>query len=364
LPEFVVAGVIGSCIGYYLTQKGASVTIIERCEIACGASGKAGGFLAKDWSDSSLVGRLAQKSFDLHEELSQSGLEEYGYRKLDTYSIVVDEKSKSKKHDLPKWVDGPIRTKSLIGSSQTTAQVHPRLFSHALINASQKNGLIVKIGIVEGIQWDGNNAKGVKIEGQDDIIQADAVVIAMGPWSHTAAKWLPDDVRKTFPLADVVYGLKAHSIILQPSNPQNITPHALFADYKGKDPEVYPRPDNTVYVCGMAEKVVLPDDPNEIQPRDQSCKFLLEFARTVSSDLATATLEKTQACFLPCTIGDGLPLIGHVPGTQGLYIATGHSCWGILNSPITGLCMSELIMNGKSTSVDISVFDPKRIIKK
>ena len=33
------------------------------------------------------------------------------------------------------------------------------------------------------------------------------------------------------------------------------------------DPEVYPRPDGTVYVCGESEMVVVPDDPLSIKPR-------------------------------------------------------------------------------------------------
>lgn len=43
-------------------------------------------------------------------------------------------------------------------------------------------------------------------------------------------------------------GLKAHSIVLRPREPENITPHALFLSYQPEpgakmlDPEVYPRP--------------------------------------------------------------------------------------------------------------------------
>jgi len=66
-----------------------------------------------------------------------------------------------------------------------------------------------------------------------------------------------------------------------------------------------------------------------------------------------------QACFLPCS-EDGLPFIGPIPDLKGAYIATGHSCWGILNGPATGLAVAELIVSGESTSVDISAFDPGR----
>ena len=50
-------GIIGCCSAYYLSQKPnvASVTIIEKYKIAGCASGKAGGFLAKDWCSSDMV---------------------------------------------------------------------------------------------------------------------------------------------------------------------------------------------------------------------------------------------------------------------------------------------------------------------
>ncbi len=44
-------GVIGSSIAYYLALHGVRPLIIERATVACAASGKAGGFLAKDWCD-------------------------------------------------------------------------------------------------------------------------------------------------------------------------------------------------------------------------------------------------------------------------------------------------------------------------
>ena len=50
------AGIVGASIAYYLAQRGVASTLVEREEVACAASGKAGGFLALDWNDSSPVG--------------------------------------------------------------------------------------------------------------------------------------------------------------------------------------------------------------------------------------------------------------------------------------------------------------------
>lgn len=53
-------GIIGAATAYYLSQQGVGATVVEREALAAAASGKAGGFLALDWNDSSPVGPLAR----------------------------------------------------------------------------------------------------------------------------------------------------------------------------------------------------------------------------------------------------------------------------------------------------------------
>jgi len=56
------------------------------------ASGKAGGFLALDWNDSSAVGPLARLSYALHKELAQSLGQDTGYREVSTFSVAASAK--------------------------------------------------------------------------------------------------------------------------------------------------------------------------------------------------------------------------------------------------------------------------------
>jgi glycine/D-amino acid oxidase-like deaminating enzyme len=56
----------------------------------------------------------------------------------------------------------------------------------------------------------------------------------------------------------------------------------------------------------------------------------------------------------------GSPLIGPVPGVADAYVATGHSVWGILNTPATGEAMAELIVDGAAHAVDLEPFNPGR----
>ncbi|KAK9949019.1 hypothetical protein M0R45_004567 [Rubus argutus] len=188
------------------------------------------------------------------------------------------------------------------------------------------------------------------------VINSDAVVLALGPWCGK------------FELLSClfrVYGLKAHSIVLRPKEPEAITPHALFLSYypaqggKPLDPEVYPRPTGEVYICGMSSEAEIPDDPEEIVGNPESIEVLKSVAGSVSSHLreGEAEVKAEQACFLPCT-DDGAPVIGEVPGVKGCYVATGHNCWGILNGPATGAAMAELVLDGQASIVDLSRFSP------
>ena len=67
-----------------------------------------------------------------------------------------------------------------------------------------------------------------------------------------------------------------------------------------------------------------------------------------------------QACYRPVA-RDGLPLIGRIRGPEAAYVATGHSVWGMLNAPATGEAVAELLVEGRTRTVDIAAFDPARL---
>jgi sarcosine oxidase subunit beta len=57
---------------------------------------------------------------------------------------------------------------------------------------------------------------------------------------------------------------------------------------------------------------------------------------------------------------DFRPLIGEIPGARGLYTVCGFSGMGFKISPAIGLVVSELLLDGRGRTVDISAFDPAR----
>jgi glycine/D-amino acid oxidase-like deaminating enzyme len=56
---------------------------------------------------------------------------------------------------------------------------------------------------------------------------------------------------------------------------------------------------------------------------------------------------------------DGRPIIGYVPGFDGLIAATGHYCTGVTFTPITAQIVAELILQG-STNADLTMCQPGR----
>jgi glycine/D-amino acid oxidase-like deaminating enzyme len=113
------------------------------------------------------------------------------------------------------------------------------MFTKTLLSkAVEKYGVEVVIGKVDSVGVEGGRVDSVVLEG-GRVIESDSVVLALGPWSGKF-EMLSSLFR--------VYGLRAHSIVLEPKEPDAITPHALFLSYypaqggKPMDPEVYPRP--------------------------------------------------------------------------------------------------------------------------
>ena len=127
-------GVIGTSIAYFLSLRQVEAVVIERTGVACAASGKSGGFLALDWCDGSALAPLARRSFELHAELAAAFPDRWGYRRLETLSVVASARRSlggSAKPALPQWVAREARLQQRLGTDRDhgpgrSGRVHPR----------------------------------------------------------------------------------------------------------------------------------------------------------------------------------------------------------------------------------------------
>lgn len=350
------AGAVGASVAHFLSRRGTRPLVVDRSGPAAAASGKAAGFLALDWCAGTPVDELARASFALHRELAEElGAERLGYRPMGALmTAAADEHDLERYRGLPNpsWLDGNVVAHQVIGDPETTAQVNPRQFTRALLETAVERGAELAVGVVDGVSFAGPDGAvdGVSIDGVHH--PADVVVLALGPWTGQAQRWMA---------LPQVFGTKSASIVLGAEVP----PDAVFSDFVDRDGqrstiEIYPRAGGAVYVCGHPEPGALPDDPDEILPSDAACEELHRIAGVHSTALRDANVLARSACYRPLTV-DGIPLIGPVPDAPGVFLATGHASWGILNAPATGRMVSEMILDGRSHSVDAEPFAVARI---
>lgn len=256
---------------------------------------------------------------------------------------------------------------SSLGGTDSTAQVHPYKFTHFLLAKAMETGAVDLIlgkvnqihfnddGACCGISYvptvEGSSPSNASHEKTVKINDAQQVVLSMGPWT---SKILPD-----CPIS----GLRAHSITIKPST-GTVSPYAIFTELKIDNnkyfsPEMYARKDE-VYVCGEGDTLVdLPETTDAVEVVKEKCDELYHYVARLSKNLSSGHVLKRQACYLPVLnvpTSSG-PLVGET-NVDGLYVASGHSCWGINNAPATGKIMAELLLEGEAKSADISALNP------
>jgi len=200
-------------------------------------------------------------------------------------------------------------------------------------------------------------------------VATSGVVLCAGPWTDAVVGALCGAGARSG-----VYGAKAHSaVLLPPPGPARSAlvgrPCALFLDYvddgatMALSPEVYPRPDGTVYVCGHATDDALPPAAGTVRPRPEAARRLATAAGSVASALASAELLALQACFLPLSEDDE-PSLGAVPGVENAWMGAGHGCWGILMAPATGrwLAAAAAGLDADAAVLDRAKLDPRRFL--
>lgn len=253
-----------------------------------------------------------------------------------------------------------------MGGSGTTAQVTPKhLVEYLVESAQQEPGIDVRLGTTAtGLETNADGrVKGLRVKnsrGAEETIDCDRIVVTAGPWTGSLIKSLSSTSPSSalFRKARTIDGSRAHSVVIRGTGPTS--EHCLFTAMRYGDggrqagePEVYARSDGTTYVCGGGDDEPLPPTADEVTYDQAKTAKLIEQTRVLSPDVLgeKATVVKEQACYLPGGSFNG-PLIDG-DANKGIYVAAGHTCWGITLGPGTGKVMSELLYDGEVTSASI-----------
>lgn len=395
-------GIIGCSTAYYLSRDPSyststtNIIVLEASAngVAQGASGKAGGLIAK-WA---YPREIVDISFPEHVKLAEehNGAERWGWRfvgcgswegegevlgesgsgvgkggerksleKTLGFEATAAPESRADKglpDDLT-WVKEELTTSySPMSGPDGTAQVHPYLFTTSMLDLAKEKGVQLVKGIAISVEQVNHHVTGVTYRDRSDsgrikTLPATHVVLSAGAWSPTIIPSLP------------IAATRAHSVTIHPKAGVTISPYVLFTEILlphslSASPEIYARPDNEVYVCGPGDDSILPGNVDDVEIDLAACQSIINQVASISQELREGAVDKRQACFLPVVRTGGGPIIGEADKiAKGLYIATGHTCWGICNAPGTAKVIAELIMGRrKGRSGSLTKLAPSRFL--
>ena len=362
----VGGGVVGCATAYFLARKGVQVTIVEREAVGSCASGFAAGLL-NPLNGHGIPGPLeplARESFRMHGELSEEVKAETGVDpQLQSTPCIWVAFSEGELQEvlelfqLSQRLDGfPARWLEV----EEVLSLEPRASPHALrammvegigqlssyaytlglAKAAENRGATILHGTAQGLVRSNGRVSGVRVGGE--VLACEKLVLAMGPWTGQVAGWLDIPV-PVEPLKGQILRLELDGPPLQ---------HVFYRSGGGY---VSSKPDGLVWV-GTTEEPVGFDDRPTTEGREAIMKGALELFPVLSQ----ARLALHTACLRPVT-QDGLPILGEVPGLEGVYLATGAGRKGILLGPSMAQAVADLVTTGR-TDLPIEPFSPARYL--
>ncbi|WP_419882982.1 NAD(P)/FAD-dependent oxidoreductase [Peribacillus sp. B-H-3] len=355
------AGILGASTAYQLAKSGAEVVIADRKDRGQATDAAAG--IVCPWLSqrrNKAWYRLAKEGArfypDLIESLKQDGETDTGYAQVGAISlhsdseklIAMKERALKRKEDAPEMGDitilNPEQTKSLfpplaegIGSVHVSgaSRVDGRALRDSLLRAAEKNGAVFIEGAAslnfKDKQVIGANVNGEVLEGM--------VIVCAGAWATQLLKPLGVNFQVTFQKAQIVHlklpgtSTKTWPVVMPPSDQYLLAfEDRLVAGATHENTEEY---DSRVTAGGLQE--------------------VLNKALLSAPGLEKASFLEARTGFRPFTPGF-LPVIGSLPGWEGILAANGLGASGLTMGPYIGYQLSKLAL-GLETDIDLEQYD-------
>ena len=198
---------------------------------------------------------------------------------------------------------------------------------------------------------------GVLVDGER--VAADAVVLAMGPWTALARAWLtaPSDRR--------AQGVQHHpSPRLRGSGRDAVlrVPHREGGGPVARDLPAPGRRGVGVLGCRTTSRCRSIRRTSRVD--DARCDELRRIAGTLATGLGKAEITRPPGLLPPdLRRRDALPRAGAGRAVPASTSRPGTTAGGILNAPASGKAMAELVALGEARTVDLAPFDPARLLE-
>jgi sarcosine oxidase subunit beta len=359
----VGAGIHGCSLAFFLTRQGVKrVLVVDKQYVGAGATGKSSSQVRMHYTDDPEA-QLAVRSYHYFRHWADLVGGDCGFTQTGFLRLVRPEDYDNLRQNVARLqrlgVDTRVVTREEIAAIQpglntadveiaayepTSGYAEATLCAVEFINAARAAGAEL---VTE------TRATGVRVEGSRVVgLETDRGTIATPIVAVAASVWTRDLVGPhgvDLPLYPVRHQV---AFLLRP--PALARGHVMVID---GTLDMYFRPHGpalTLVGAREGEVIADPDRYDEGVSED----FLLAVAEKLSyrfPPFADAGFQRGIAGFYDMT-PDSKPLIGPVPGVEGLYVAAGFSGTGFKIAPATGEALAELIVAGRSQTVDLSPF--------
>jgi sarcosine oxidase subunit beta len=359
------AGVQGVSLAFHLAQRGVPALVLEKSFVGAGATGRSSGLVRMHY-DVRQDTELAWLSFQYFRNWKEMVGGDCGFTRTGFLQLVAAAdtpllKANAAMHQdigVPVVLIGGDDVKRLAPSFVTedvrlaayepeSGYAMPSDTTTALMNAARDKGArLVQDCAVTGIAVRGGKVTGVQTTQGE--FSAPIVVNAAGAWAG-----------KLNQLAglDLPYDTWRHDTMFVRRPPEIGPTHPTVIDFAN---DMYFRPEGSLTLVGLEDGNPLGESPDG--DTDHAKPGFVErgierlCARVPA--LEKGSLQSAHGGYDGIT-PDQHPLLGRA-GPDGFYQQCGFSGTGFKTAPAVGLCMSELILDGASKAVDISVYSPAR----
>jgi sarcosine oxidase subunit beta len=359
------AGAHGASLAFHLAQRGVKVIILEKKFVAAGATGRSSGLVRMHY-DVRQDTELAWVSFQYFRNWKDMVGGDCGFTRTGFIQLVAPADTDTLKANVamhqaigvpvvlikgddvnrlaPSFSVDDIE---LAAYEPESGYAMPSDTSNALITAARSKGAyLVQECAVTDVITKTNKVTGVgTTQGE---FAAPVVVNAAGAWAGIINKMVG---------LDLPYDTWHHDTMFV-ARPREIGPsHPTVIDFAN---EMYFRPEGNLTLVGLEDGNPLGESPDG--ETDHARKGFVE--RGIDRICKRIPIMENAALHSAHGGYDGItpdqhPILG-AAGPDGYYLDCGFSGTGFKTSPAVGLCMSELILDGRSKTVDLSIYSPKR----
>jgi sarcosine oxidase subunit beta len=357
-------GVMGASTAYHLAQRGAKNIVLLEKEpyFGTGATGRCAGGVRYQFSTEINV-RLSMHSLPMIERFKEEIGQEVNYRQCGYLLVATNEKEAAIfKRNVEMQNKLGVKTQLLNGDdvgmrlpsmkfddalagtfNPKDGTVDPNGVVMGYVNAAQKMGVKAFSG-VEVIGVTVRNGTVEEVQTSLGAIKTRTVVNVAGPWSSQIGKMAGVEIPVT-PLRRQMFT----------TNPLKEVPEdfPFVIDFAKS---LYFHREGEGLLIGMSNQ-------NEKPGYDQNVDEDFELVNLEAAIERMPLVEKASRAAhwagLYEVTPDAHPIFGETP-VNGFLICSGFSGHGFMHGPISGKLMSELIVDGKFSTVDVSMLDLKR----